>query len=259
MEARQSNVAACVCHGNNLGIVIRKLFCDNRRTFIISISVILGFWLALGMIGGLFRNTGSMLMGYLMFAPVGCVAYASMAFSDMKSKEGRLSLLMTPASAWEKFLPRLLNTFFMTLLLLVAGYVLMELGRMATYFMVTGIGSGFSFPWKVLFGPTEKFIVLYFGSVVMTVAMFFYGAILWPKHSFLKTGGVIIAWNMFCSTVLALTLTKLELKFYNWDFQIEEIVFLWLMFGVQMTLTLLFYWLAYRRLKRSTILYRLKQ
>lgn len=124
----------------------------------------------------------------------GCLS-ASFTMEKMKSKTGRLSMLMIPATSFEKYFSRwLLSTVIFFAVFLIA-FLLADYTRVLIYSLAyPELEKISAFP---LFGGEEsdstiKVIVAF---IIFAQSCFVLGSTIWPKNAFLKTfvAGAIIA------------------------------------------------------------------
>ena len=187
---------------------LRKEFVENRTIIMLAI---LGMYLLLT-IGMIFNNITESLnndlvncinnyvphkMGYMALV-VTCIVFPSMAFRNLKSKGGRVSLFTSPSSTLEKFL---VNVTIYVIGFFVMFHVCAQLAdftRIAILlpfrseriivpgsinFMnlvndtVTGIGTSLVAEMTTALGA----------NVLSCMAMYLMGSILWPRLSLLKT------------------------------------------------------------------------
>lgn len=238
-------------------LTTKRFLYDNRRPFITGISVIAGFYLLIGMLLGMFHTGGGEgeLSFYIFTAPIICSAFVSTLFSDMKSKEGRIALLMTPASAFAKIFPRFVIAFVMPWVILALGYSVMEGGRLLLNELMFDGSSSFYFD----LGSMGSLLWLMISFFMMIMAAFFYGAILWPKLSFLKTTAVVQGVQLLIVVCIVWFINAIIRNGYAIEWLLSENATIWLFAAIGFLLMALFYILAYRRLKNSTVIYRLKQ
>ncbi|MDE6309410.1 MAG: hypothetical protein K2L81_04370, partial [Muribaculaceae bacterium] len=90
---------------NLMVLMCRKSLIENARKLLMTVGIFLGASLVLGMYFGYLGipmgPVGFML--YAFFAMIICAFIDSKAFAELASKEGRISLLMVPASAADKY------------------------------------------------------------------------------------------------------------------------------------------------------------
>ncbi len=241
---------------NNLMLVIKKETVENRRKSLLA----LGGWTALcflagGWIGYFGGNGGeSLFVIYLILWGVMTGVVASLSFSDMKTREGRISLLMTPATAADKTIVRGAGVLIVSVILCFCGYFGLETGR----WLVDGIANS---DWSTYFLPTLDPLgngwatALVIGSWLMSVGCYFLGSVLWPKYSFLKSLLAIwvvqMALGLAGAFVVKVVVPHLAGSFFDSDCLVYAIVICTYIVAAGLFV------LAWLRLKRSTIVNRL--
>ncbi|MCH5319992.1 MAG: hypothetical protein J1E38_09850 [Paramuribaculum sp.] len=133
----------------------------------------------------------------LMFC-FGCLS-ASIMWSEMKDKQGRIYILMNPATIFEKFIVK----FFVYVVCFLVVYILAvcfaETVRYLVYSNiypeadVTPLYLSFSYPpetidqiWR-LSRSIEKPVLFFFCLYLMLQSFFVLGSSIWPSRSFIKT------------------------------------------------------------------------
>lgn len=242
--------------------VMRKEWADHRRSLLIGMGAYLGLWFVLGMIFGFFGGRGgdTEVGNYVAISMVFTTFLASKSFGDMTRPEGRLTVLMQPVTTWNKFWPRLLYSTLGAVIAVMIGYLVLECGRILSYLIMfhecTGIYSPAFIAYKgdYLVGYLSFFLWWLLGQ-----SIFFYGGILWPKVSFIKTLGVCMAFMTVMLIGGTLTLSAIFDNGYTIVPLISDDALVAIFDITMLLLSALFYWLSYRRLKYSTVLYRLRQ
>lgn len=109
---------------NTFLLAMRHDFIENRKGLLLGLGVVWGIYFLFGALLGYNGRGGgdSELVACLFFAVAFSCIGASLAFSNMKTKEGRISTLMLPATAAEKFLVRWIAFVPVLFLVLVAVY-----------------------------------------------------------------------------------------------------------------------------------------
>ncbi|NDV83755.1 hypothetical protein [Bacteroides sp. 51] len=200
----------------------------------------------------------------------GCLA-ASFTMERMKSKTSRLSVLMTPATSFEKFFSRWLISTLVYVVVFIIAFKLADYTRVLLYSLsypeknVVAADFGYLFATDgeyALFPHTTcrakgLFIVGYF----FVQSCFVLGSSIWPKNSFIKT--FVAGFTLM--TAYALIIGGIsEMLFKNTssrnmpnpDFDPEEFITT-LMYIVGIFFILLNWGLAYFRFKESEIINRL--
>lgn len=202
---------------------------------------------------------GLMVMGMLS---------ASFTMERMKTKTGRMAMLMTPATMFEKFFARWLVFTFGFLMAYIVAYKLADYTRILFFIgakqgcvapvplcsYLVGEGRDSIRHWS-LFGSNELFLVSVAGYFFFQ-SFFVLGSTIWPKNAFSKTFAAGIA--IFLVYVLigsSLGMMLLDDGYIDLDKPSETTLLTWLtLFLGAMSL---FNWvLAYFRFKESEIINR---
>lgn len=243
---------------NRFALCILKYLSDNRNAYIMGFSAFLGFWFIIGVLLGIFETGGG--PGEWSFYWLTCFLcsqiFASLMFSDMKTKEGRINMLMQPASTADKYWPRFISGILIPVIPMVAGYYTLELGRLIANLIIIGKWLPLMQPWEPVSGMSTLGWVASVTFFLSVQSYYFFGAILWPKHSFLKTMA-----SMIIIQVLIMGLWTAFWKFVTpyYIIDIDDDYILGIFITIGALITLLFSWLSFRRLNRCTVVYRLFQ
>lgn len=207
MEATYNDtVVKTTAAGNNRFLMMcGKIATEQRKSLLVTAGGFLGLCAVLGLWSGFFGGAPAAgnFVFYLVLAWIACSLVASLMFSELTRKEGRTALLMTPARAADKFLPRLI--------LVLPGMILLcALGYFVYGFLMMGIRFDI---WPDLYNPfanwTESDTCTFCSMLaffLLNESFFIFGAVNWPKKSFLKTFCLIaalqialsfLAWSMF--------------------------------------------------------------
>lgn len=198
----------------------------------------------------------------------GCLS-ASFTMEKMKSKASRLSVLMTPATPFEKYFSRWLISTVVYLVVFLIAYKLADYTRVLIF--------SITYPDNVSITPVDLLhivgkrdhyvlvednwaIVALIASYLFTQSCFVLGSSIWPKNSFLKTfaAGVII-------TIVYASLTGIIIKSFlinnmrnpfETEFVSRDAGF-GLMTAIFILFALLNWVLAYFRFKESEIINRM--
>ncbi|MDE6586815.1 MAG: hypothetical protein K2K40_00595 [Paramuribaculum sp.] len=195
---------------NNFIITFRKYLADNRKQLILWLALALGGIIFLGAVHAFFRVDNDTSQGiYMVFAPLLMCCFASVTFTNMKRPAGRIAELTLPTTTFNRFAVRWVMAIPATLLLFIAGAWLTELLRMTLWPVfndTTCPGSLDIF----LFTEKTSAITVYFLFLLLTLSFFFFGAIAWPRLSFLKSA--IVQWAI--STIIGvISVTSIFLFF----------------------------------------------
>lgn len=247
---------------SSLLLVMKHDYAVNRKSIFLTLAVIYGFCLVIGgFIGYDYKGGGDGEAFVLMFilAVMGW-SVSSFAFSDMKSKEGRIASLMLPAEIWQKFFVRWFAMVVVLFLLLLGGFYLTEISRVLMNIAVYGY-DGSKNPYYQIINPfevvfSEKYQSGFsFGGLMglgylLNQALFFWGAILWPRMSFIKTLAAL--WGI--QAILGFILLVRH-RHFTFSLTIDHISG-WVLI-VQSILIIGIYILSYIRFRRSQVVYRL--
>lgn len=189
---------------------------------------------------------------------------ASFTFSAMKSKVGRLTVLMQPATQFEKFMVRWLAYTLGFVLVYVLAFKLADCTRVLVYASaypkIEEIGlmpwSHFQ-TWEVFQECRDTFVLITFYCFAQS--LFVLGSAVWPKNSFVKTCAAIVVIGL-AYTVAGVMLGKLLFAHryvteHGSIFADEDLVKNGAL--ILFSLMALFNWtLAYHRFKESEIINR---
>lgn len=247
----ENNITTPARRDNRFVRVCRKMLTENRKTILIMTGGYLGIFLIIGLWSGYLGTTpgsGNVLF-YIMMAGLACAVMASKMFFDMTSKEGRTAVLMLPATAVDKFLPRLIFALPVMLIIVVLGYLVFD-GS-----MILAAGLTYDY-WAPVFNPFAHLNDSDWTVVWMLVAgflfnesLFIFGSVAWPRKSFLKTIGIFIVIQTLMSLGVIL-FHHMGLRLHINDRQ----AFLLLTSGTVTVISVGIVYLSYIRFKRSTIL-----
>lgn len=235
----------------------------NKKSILLALISIYCTCIMFGIILGAYNIGGGMnqsMFSYFVLMFIGWVVTAS-AFSDMKTKEDRISSIMLPANTWHKFV---IKWFTMVILLtgvLILGFYVIDLSRIGSNILIYG-QKGDNIAYYKMINPfayiSRSVMNLGFGipASVLTgyffnQAFFFFGSILWPKKSFVKTLAALWMLQFIITGILLIFNKSIHLQqdafgiYMEWVFYIEIIV------------CVAFYYFSYLRLKRSQVIYKL--
>ncbi|NDV58929.1 hypothetical protein [Bacteroides sp. 519] len=192
--------------------------------------------------------------------------FASMAFSNLKSKTSRLSVMMTSATPFEKYFSRWMIYTLVYAVAFIIAFMLADYTRVLIskiMFPNTTIHVA-SLKHLVVYSPQYslmpdvkmfiKLLLLYF----FTQSFFFLGSAVWPKNSFVKTFaaglGIILTYALFAAVTVRILIGE-SIYIEKFDISIETANTIGMCIMVFFTL---FNWtLAYYRFKESEIINRL--
>lgn len=264
METTYNNAtsSAATHTGNGFWAISRKMLSEHRRGILSATLAYLGLWIAVGLFWGIvgLYDSETIILFYLLIGSIGALAFASMMFSDMKTKEGRLAVLMLPATTAAKFWPRVIAASLGTIVVMIAGIFCEEIGRLLGNLIMRRHNDFFEFvSIPENFIDDTYSITMLIAVALMQLSIYFYGAILWPKSSFIKTTVVLVCVSMLISTVGGIIISSILYHGYRFELLVSENTLFWIVFSVVIAISALFIWLAYRRFKSSTLMYGLRQ
>jgi len=235
-------------------MLARKMFIENRKTLLMLCGGYLGALAVVGLwsgFNGVYSSSVTVSV-YYMLAGLVCAVTASLMFHDFTTKEGRINALMTPASRTAKFWLRLLAVVPGVLILVLAGYYVLA-GCMNLAFGVIHdiwlpIYNDLSFVEPFCF---ETFMLL-LTSYIFSEGMFIFGAIAWPRKSFLKTLLVQAGLGLLLSTIL-IGVTKLLMPHYTFIVNDGDAL-MWILLSMVMAAGLALIYAAYMVFKRSAVI-----
>ena len=197
---------------NRFVAALRKEVVENWRTLLFSAIGIYGVLAIFMILGNIIHGdddfTGVIKFRYLfvyMVFSFGGIIVASLAFRGLKTKTGRIELLTSPSSTFEKFL---VNTVIYVLGFIVAFPICAQLADLTRILILLPWGE-FDVPGPINFVNTiHQFAFqqelwdhstcawLEVGMCVGALAcpgLYLLGSILWPRLSFLKTFAALYA------------------------------------------------------------------
>ncbi len=208
------------------------------------------------------------------------VFYASHIMVCMNSKEKRISYLLLPATMFEKFLSRfvivtvvlMFQVFVALLALELSRYLLQPLFRLPAEFsqsMLAELADMMTFAGRAsvnnecVYYNTTLMQLLGFIFLLWNHSLFILGGSRWYKHPFLKTLGVIIAFNLIGGVIFArLVETGMMERFFRWmnnNFEETPATTNGLMTAgclIFASLTIFNWWLSYWLFTRSQVIRR---
>lgn len=226
---------------------IKKFLTEKRRTLLIGAGAYIGISILIGIWAGLMGAVadGEMVL-YIFMAGMLCTVSASMLFSDMATKEGKISLLMTPARISDKFLARLLTVVPGSFAVAIIGFYAMA-GSII-------VAHGFSYGIWVKMSPIGLDLccaesAMLFSMFLLNLSFFIYGAVAWPKKSFIKTLGLLVVLQLILSFLL---MTVIRTGFI-FSFHLDPRVGEWTFTAVMLIIAGAITYGAYHRLKHTYV------
>lgn len=229
-----------------------KLWIENKKTLLIAtcaywgLFILIGAWI--GMLGGSPSEVDMVL--YIMFAGLICALTASMTFSDLKNKEGRISTLMLPASPSDKFIPRLIGGVLGTLIIVFIGYFILEYSQIVAHYLAHNSIADIYLPTSHLGGREIISLAMIVSIFLFNESLFIFGAIAWPRKSFLKTLGIFLAIWIVLSLLIGITIKNAS----NVVIMINETAVCWIFTGITALVSISIVYAAFIKFKRTTVI-----
>lgn len=210
---------------NRFMMMCGKIATEQRRTLLVTAGGFLGLCVILGLWSGFFGGAPAAgnFVFYIVLSWIACSVVASRMMGEITRKEGRTALLMTPARAADKFVPRLIIVLPGMVLLCALGYLVYG------YSDILMMGIRFDI-WPDLYNPFANWTendTTTLGSMLafflLNESLFIFGSVMWPKKSFLKTFCLIallqillsfFAWGVF---KMGLELEVYDAKAFTWS------------------------------------------
>ena len=244
-------------------LLVKKELIDNRKALLLGVGAL---WICCILIGALLGfngrggGEGEVMIFAFMFGAFGCIA-ASVAFSDMKSKVGRISAIMLPATAFEKFIVRWIAVVPILFGLMIAGFYIGDLTRIFVSWVAdVPIPYGTSYhhitnPWTALYFHNGMLNAIMITGYLSLQAPFFFGAILWPKLSLIKTIAALWIIQIIIG-IFMVTIPWSSMLYHiydnTWAAKVQTTILV-----TNIIISLGFYFLTYWRFKRSQVTYKL--
>lgn len=195
---------------NRYALTLNKELVENRKQLlIIVLCLFLGLTILMFLGNWAFQNSGKSVSGmralanFVVMTTFGFMLsiMASLSFNGLKGKCERVTHMMSPASAFEKFLAQITIYFVGGVLSFFVCAQLADLARIGLMHLLVGghnilppinfvtgifcIGpDSMSMPEEIGAGISPWIVAT---SFMLSFAMYMLGAVLWPKLSFLKT------------------------------------------------------------------------
>lgn len=210
--------------------------------------------------------TFALVMFMCCLCGFGCLS-ASFTMEKMKTKTSRLSVLMTPATSFEKFASRWLVSTFVFLIVFLIAFKLADYTRVLIYSLVyPEIKVIAAVPLSHWIGGNHYSLFSTVGDFVSVIVGYFFfqscfvlGSSIWPKNAFLKTfvAGVlvIVVYGLILSAVGNALFDTNDL--YSFDRSFSKDAIAEIKSVVCMLLALMNWILAYFRFKESEIINRM--
>lgn len=227
-----------------------KIATERRKTLLVTVGGFLGLCAVLGLWSGFFGGAPAQgtFVFYIVLAWLACSLVASRMFSEITRKEGRISLLMTPAGAADKYLPRLILVLPGMMLLCALGYLVYG------YSDILMMGIRFDI-WPDLYNPflnwgynDTQLLCSILAFFLLNESIFVFGSVVWPRRSFLKTLCFIALLQIVLSIIgWLLSRCHLDLEVYDPEAFLWSIIVIVTLFATGFTI-----W-SFVRFKRLTL------
>lgn len=234
--------------------ISRKLFIEHRKTLLITIGAYLGICAVIGIWQGMTGNIAGegTMVAYVLFAGLACAVAASLTFCDLASKEGCTAFLMTPGTAFDKFLPRVLTTVIGMIILCFMGYYAWMLSDVLAY----GLRYSIWVPLNIYFPELNEGDDLYLGISALcslflfNEALYIFGSAAWPKKSFLKTTGVYIGLQIALNMIAIFFLKFIDFKIVNVDIILTARIIV----AITLLIDAALFYAAYKQIQRKQVI-----
>lgn len=238
---------------NTFILTLRKYLTDNRRRFCLTLAGLVALNLILGSLSACIHQgggTGQTILMIFYLSIFGCV-FASLSFASMKTPRGRISTLMTPAPMLHKFLVRWIVAVPVTALLLWGGFWLTEATRVVLW-PVFNESTAVWLDTTAALGHESSLITAVIVSFAMAAqAFYFLGAIVWPRHSFIKS--VLAGWVISTVCSIVMVVVDWSVPYHGHILpQVSQLI-AWSIFSLNITLAVILYGIAYLRFKESDV------
>lgn len=240
-------------HKNTFLITLRKYLTEESRRglmlalVMIGVPALFGIWT--GFLEGSYNSPFLILYSFLEF--VAWMLIVSRSFAELKTTQGRIALLMTPSRVIDIYLVRILTMTLAGIVLYFAGWLALCGGNILSRGICYSDWSiPILFDYDGLFGDTISWLIL--ASIgLFGAASYLLGAIEWPKWSFLKTSGFLMALN-FLISIVGVFFLSIFLHHQESDIYLDAS--LWIVISIIFAADILLLALAYFRLKRKTVI-----
>lgn len=245
--------------GVSTSMLLRRYLTENGRFFGLTLLSMLGMYILAGLLLAMLTGSpdghmGALMVGFGSFITMLCACYGgSVAFRDMGSRQGRIHVLMTPATPVCLIGVRLLIHVVVLCPLLLLFVQLADLVRL----LLAGIMAHDIAPYFADYGSLAGYISL---SGVLTLlfvqSIYIVGSICWPRMSFIKTSVLIMALGMLLVTIISGTVMGFAGFFHTPFMRSIDEHFELLSDVVMLVLTLFNYVLAWMRLCEADLIER---
>lgn len=245
---------------NTFALTLKHFVVTNKKMLLLTLVSALGLSVLSGSFLGYYHMGGGFkeVFLFLFMFEFASAVMGSLMFADMKTKEGRISLLMLPSTAWDKFASRWLVLVPAFALFLLGCFYVGDLSRLVTYQMTSHtLSSAYARlvnPFAILgyIAKDQAFLVglLSVMCYLLGQAWFVFGSILWPKLSFIKTLAALWVVEFVTAFFIGSVFDKWLLSGFKW---MTVTGALWTALGVATALTTALYAATYYRLKKTQV------
>lgn len=236
-------------------MMTRKMMIEQRKTLLYAAGGYLGICAVLGLWGGFFGSTPDPgLPIYIMVSMFACALVASKLGFDLVNKEGRTAMIMTPATAADKFVPRLIAVLPAMLILVIIGYPVFCYADILALGVSYGQWVSFTIPhiFNIFNGPDAVLgVCILLSMFLFSESIFIFGAVAWPRKSLLKSIGVFIAIQFLLSL---LTMAFIKSNSYLYIDIVDETAFGWSVTAIITAIAIGIIYCAYLKFKRIQVI-----
>lgn len=255
---------------NTFTLLIKKELVDNRKPLLLGLTGIWATYILLGAFLGYVQSyLATEIFLFSFFGGLLVSIGASLAFNNMKTKEVRISSIMLPATPFQKFILRWIAAIPLMIAVVIIGFLLGDWARLIVFRIVKAVDdmhnigalpanvSIISFIREELLTDYESIIFIICGvlSVILcSQSLYFLGAILWPKLSFIKSWAAMQVLGVMAAIVLGTINMNFSLSVAE---KISFSAVMWTLNSFTFLFCISIYWLAYLRFRRSQVIYKL--
>lgn len=249
------------------GLVFRNDFLENKKLYLLGLLFVFGIVLIIAIgVGGvlyaekcsqfykgvLIGNSDPMDVNMLTLFCLGSIVFtcvvASFSFSKMKSKQGRIADLTLPASHFEKFLVRWLNTVVLSMLAFVIVFFIADLLRVFIFgILYPELPISLTSMIDFAFSEEGRIFKMWLFNLMLLQSVYFLGSVCMPKYSLIKTF-VVVMLVTICYSVFMMWISL----FNDAKLQTSEHIEYW-----YCGMTIINYIVAYYRYRESEVIHRL--
>lgn len=182
--------------GSRFMLTVRKYYIEQKKSILTLCGSFIGFAAFLGIWMGSLSVVPGEATTILAITTTGFVLAVLMSrtFPDLKTKEGRVATLMSPATATDKFWPRVITALVGGGILCAIAFFTLLLACRITLLCAHSVPFSWSwlpgFPYITFDGGYIASFALLIATFLFNESIFLLGAVVWPKRSFIKTLGV---------------------------------------------------------------------